>query len=74
LEFLHKNKSKLGDPNLLHSLSFPKDKTYDNFIETFEKETKLSSKDFRLWVIVNRENGTMRPELPIPSEDYNLSK
>ncbi|KAI8886518.1 putative ubiquitin-specific processing protease 21 [Backusella circina FSU 941] len=66
-------RNKLGDTNILHSLSFPKDKTYDDFIEKFEKETQLSSKDFRLWVIVNRENGTMRPDFPIPSEDYNLT-
>lgn len=50
-----------------------KSETFATFKQRIATYFKLSDRDFRLWVLVNRQNKTIRPDVPIHDSDSNHS-
>ncbi|KAL1922777.1 uncharacterized protein VTP21DRAFT_9153 [Calcarisporiella thermophila] len=50
-----------------------KTETYPAFKQRVAAEFGLPVERFRLWVMVNRQNKTIRPDTPIPENDPNLT-
>jgi len=48
-----------------------KTETFAVFKQRIAAYFKLSERDFRLWVLVNRQNKTIRPDVPIHDSDNN---
>lgn len=48
-----------------------KQETYVNFKARIAQSFKMDPRDFRLWVLVNRQNKTIRPDVPIHDSDNN---
>lgn len=51
-----------------------KTETYSTFKQRIADYFKLPPGEFRLWVLVNRQNKTIRPDVPIPESDGPQSK
>ncbi len=46
-----------------------KSETFSTFKQRIAQWFKISERDFRLWVLVNRQNKTIRPDVPIHDAD-----
>ncbi|KAK4688080.1 ubiquitin carboxyl-terminal hydrolase 7, partial [Tremellales sp. Uapishka_1] len=46
-----------------------KTETFQTFKQRIASYFKISERDFRLWVLVNRQNKTIRPDVPIHDSD-----
>jgi ubiquitin carboxyl-terminal hydrolase 7 len=51
-----------------------KDQTFGDFKEEVAAMTGLMPQEFRFWLMVNRQNRTVRIDIPIPAEEHNSSK
>jgi ubiquitin carboxyl-terminal hydrolase 7 len=51
-----------------------KDETYAKFKQRIATYFKIAERDFRLWVLVNRQNKTIRPDVPIQESDHPQSE
>jgi ubiquitin carboxyl-terminal hydrolase 7 len=51
-----------------------KTETFLTFKQRIASFFKVSERDFRLWVLVNRQNKTVRPDVPIHDNDNGQSK
>ncbi|OLL21788.1 Ubiquitin carboxyl-terminal hydrolase 21 [Neolecta irregularis DAH-3] len=59
-----------SETSLALKFKVPKVSTFLQFKQRFEQECDLSSLKFRFWICVNRQNKTVRPDIPIlDSED-----
>ncbi|GMK58352.1 hypothetical protein CspeluHIS016_0503840 [Cutaneotrichosporon spelunceum] len=47
-----------------------KDESYAMFKQRIATHFKIAERDFRLWVLVNRQNKTIRPDVPIQENDH----
>jgi ubiquitin carboxyl-terminal hydrolase 7 len=50
-----------------------KTETYFTFKQRIAQFYKIPERDFRLWVLVNRQNKTIRPDTPIHDSDSTQS-
>ena len=50
-----------------------KTETFATFKQRIAQWFKISERDFRLWVLVNRQNKTIRPDVPIHDSDSSQS-
>lgn len=57
----------------LFSKRVRKEQTYQDFKKEVLHDLKLDGADARLWVLVNRQNKTVRPDAPVPDNDPTLS-
>ncbi len=60
-------------PTELPSFRVKKDEPFVTFKARLAQQYKLSEKDIRLWVLVNRQNKTVRPDTVVPDTDPNLT-
>lgn len=51
-----------------------KQETYATFKQRIAAFHKIDPNSFRLWVLVNRQNKTIRPDVPISEDNANQSK
>lgn len=51
-----------------------KTETFAVFKQRIASYFKLSERDFRLWVLVNRQNKTIRPDVPVHDSENNQSE
>jgi ubiquitin carboxyl-terminal hydrolase 7 len=51
-----------------------KTETFATFKSRIAAYHKINERDFRLWVLVNRQNKTVRPDVPILEENNNQSE
>ncbi|KAI5479269.1 hypothetical protein MNV49_003787, partial [Pseudohyphozyma bogoriensis] len=51
----------------------PKNQTFLEFREMIAKEQNLPAEEIRLWVLVNRQNKTVRPDTPVSDQDPTLT-
>ena len=51
-----------------------KTETYFTFKQRIASFYKIPERDFRLWVLVNRQNKTIRPDTPIHDSDSTQSE
>jgi ubiquitin carboxyl-terminal hydrolase 7 len=51
-----------------------KTETFYTFKQRIATYFKITERDFRLWVLVNRQNKTIRPDVPIHDGDNGQSK
>jgi len=56
------------------SFRVAKNQPYVEFKAQLCDQWKLNQEDVRLWVLVNRQNKTVRPDAVVPEEDPTLSK
>jgi ubiquitin carboxyl-terminal hydrolase 7 len=56
----------------LPTFRIAKAETYAVFKQRIAHYFKVNEKDFRLWVLVNRQNKTIRPDVPIHESDNAL--
>jgi len=59
-------------PTELPTFRIQKTETFSTFKQRIAGYFKLPEKDFRLWVLVNRQNKTIRPDVPIHEADNAL--
>jgi ubiquitin carboxyl-terminal hydrolase 7 len=59
-------------PTELPTFRIQKTETFVMFKQRVAQYFKLNEKDFRLWVLVNRQNKTIRPDVPIHDTDSAL--
>ena len=57
----------------LHSMRVPKAQPYTEFKRDLLKQLDVPEGEVRLWVLVNRQNKTVRPDAPVP-DDPTLSE
>lgn len=50
-----------------------KNETFATFKQRIASYFKIAERDFRLWVLVNRQNKTTRPDVPINDADHGQS-
>jgi ubiquitin carboxyl-terminal hydrolase 7 len=50
-----------------------KDETYQAFKDGVLADMQMDGADARFWVLVNRQNKTVRPDAPVPENDPTLS-
>lgn len=50
-----------------------KNESYPTFKSRIASHFKIPERDFRLWVLVNRQNKTTRPDVPIHENDNTQS-
>lgn len=58
----------------LPSFRVLKQETYHTFKSRVAQHFGYQESQFRLWVLVNRQNKTVRPDTPIPENEQSLSK
>ena len=51
-----------------------KTEQFTTFKQRIAQWFKISERDFRLWVLVNRQNKTIRPDVPIHDSEANQSE
>ena len=51
-----------------------KTEPFSTFKQRIAQWFKITEKDFRLWVLVNRQNKTIRPDVPIHDSDASQSE
>lgn len=51
-----------------------KQETYHTFKSRVAQHFGYAESQFRLWVLVNRQNKTVRPDTPIPENEQSLSE
>lgn len=56
--------------NRIMALRVRKDQSFGSFKEDLAHSIGLRPTDFRLWLMVNRQNRTVRIDIPIPEEEY----
>lgn len=56
--------------NRIMALRVRKDQAFGSFKEELAHSIGLRPTDFRLWLMVNRQNRTVRIDIPIPEEEY----
>jgi Ubiquitin carboxyl-terminal hydrolase len=61
-------------PSDLPTFRVLKQETYSVFKSRIAHHFNLPEDTFRLWVLVNRQNKTVRPDTPIPENESTLSK
>ncbi|KAF7727221.1 hypothetical protein EC973_007919 [Apophysomyces ossiformis] len=59
--------------HFINVIRVPKSETYGKFKEKLCEETETAPSHFRLWVMVNRQNHTIRPDAPILDEEENCT-
>ncbi|TXT08338.1 uncharacterized protein COLE_05262 [Cutaneotrichosporon oleaginosum] len=57
-------------PTELPTFRILREETYAKFKQRIATYFKISERDFRLWVLVNRQNKTIRPDVPIQESDH----
>ncbi|GBB89579.1 hypothetical protein RclHR1_01630017 [Rhizophagus clarus] len=57
----------------VHTYKIPKSETYDVFKKNLSKSFNIPLKRMRLWILVNRQNKTIRPDSSIPESYSNIS-
>ena len=65
-----KRDSPLSDPP---TFRIPKQETYSIFKSKVAQHFGYPESQFRLWALVNRQNGTLRPNAYIPENEPSLS-
>ncbi|RUP44365.1 hypothetical protein BC936DRAFT_149573 [Jimgerdemannia flammicorona] len=50
-----------------------KEETFADFKQSVSDHFQIPTERFRLWILVNRQNRTVRPDQPIPETDANTS-
>lgn len=58
----------------LTSYRVPKNQPYVDFKAQICEENNLNPEEVRLWVLVNRQNKTVRPDAVVPEDDATLSE
>ena len=58
----------------LPSFRILKQETYHTFKSRVAQHFGYQESQFRLWVLVNRQNKTVRPDTPIPENEQSLSE
>lgn len=58
----------------LTSYRVPKNQPYVDFKAQLCQENNINPEEVRLWVLVNRQNKTVRPDAVVPEDDPTLSK
>ena len=64
---------KKWPPSELPTFRVPKTETYNAFKARIAQHFNYPDNQIRLWVLVNRQNGTVRPNTRIPENDPTLS-
>ncbi|KAI9485995.1 MAG: hypothetical protein EXX96DRAFT_547274 [Benjaminiella poitrasii] len=59
--------------NHIHVLKIRKDQTFGQFKNEIAKGINLPTSAFRFWLMVNRQNRTVRIDVPIPEEEDNTT-
>lgn len=59
--------------SVLPTFSVPKQETYSAFKSRVARRFRYPETQFRLWVLVNRQNKTTRPDMHIPEINPSLS-
>jgi hypothetical protein len=57
----------------VHTYKILKSETYGVFKENISQDFNIPSDQLRLWILVNRQNKTIRPDCPIPESYSNIS-
>ncbi|RIA93964.1 hypothetical protein C1645_873749 [Glomus cerebriforme] len=57
----------------VHVFKTLKSETYGVFKEDVSRKFNIPSEQVRFWVLVNRQNKTVRPDAPIPENYFNIS-
>jgi ubiquitin carboxyl-terminal hydrolase 7 len=60
-------------PSELPSFRVLKSEPYSTFKSRVAQHFKYPEKQIRLWVLVNRQNKTVRPDTHVPENESNLS-
>jgi ubiquitin carboxyl-terminal hydrolase 7 len=60
-------------PSELHSFRVLKSQPFVDFKRSIVEQLGVRPSDARLWVLVNRQNKTVRPDAPVPENDPTLS-
>ena len=63
-----------GPASQVISMRVAKNRPYVEFKTEICNQYKLNTEDVRLWVLVNRQNKTVRPDAVVPEEDRTLSR
>lgn len=63
-----------GSMPYVSSYRVPKNQPYVEFKAQICQQFNLNQEDVRLWVLVNRQNKTVRPDAVVPEEDRTLSE
>lgn len=58
----------------VHKYTIEKNETYSVLKENISRDFNIPSEQIRLWVLVNRQNKTIRPGSPIPDSYIHTSK
>lgn len=58
----------------VHTYNILKSETYGDFKENISCDFNIPSEQIRLWILVNRQNKTIRPDTPIPESCFDISK
>lgn len=61
-------------PSELPAFRVLKNEPFSKFKERIAEHYHYSVNDFKLWVMVNRQNKTIRPDVPILDSEANQSK
>jgi ubiquitin carboxyl-terminal hydrolase 7 len=64
---------KAGETPAYLSYRTKKDDTLESFKNALCENLGVPSDHIRLWILVNRQNRTVRPDAPILDADYQLS-
>ncbi|KAI8337200.1 hypothetical protein BC941DRAFT_427009 [Chlamydoabsidia padenii] len=73
LDFVNFNDDKTGDESSHHRLRVRKDQLYGDFKQKLANELGLPVNHIRCWLLVNRQNRTIRPDAPILDEENNTT-
>ena len=65
---------RTGPTSQVASFRVAKNQPYVDFKTELCNQYNINSEDVRLWVLVNRQNKTVRPDAVVPEEDRTLSK
>lgn len=59
--------------SILPTYRVPKSQTFLDFRSQIALDYGYEAEDVRLWVLVNRQNKTVRPDAPVSDQDPSLS-
>lgn len=57
----------------IHQFKLLKTDTVGKLVQFLSEHYKINPSHFRLWMFAFRENSTIRPDIFIPEDDYNLT-
>lgn len=72
-DFVDLENHNLFDESVVRSLRVRLDMTYGEFLDLISKQFEIPRGQFRPWLLVNRQNRTVRPDTPIPESERELN-